>query len=137
MVANRGTSLKRGLEVLGAPRSDAAVTQGGLGGTEIAAMTGHEKSQVSRARAALSEYGLAERTPGSRAFRLGWDVFTLASRAGEPRLIEESRLALSRLVDEVGEAAHRPVVRGRQVLTVLTQDSPPAVAGPGRVGWGG
>src|SRR5947209_19902526 len=127
MVANRGTSLKRGLEVLGALGSDAAVTQGGLGVTQIAAMTGHEKSQVSRALAALSEYGLAERAPGGRAFRLGWAMFTLASRAGEPRLVEESRIALSSLGSEVGEAAHLSVLRGREVLTLLTHSPPHAL----------
>jgi IclR family transcriptional regulator, KDG regulon repressor len=134
VVANRGTSLKRGLEVLHALGSDAAVAEGGLGVTRIAAMTGHEKSQVSRALAALSEYGLAERTPGSRAFRLGWEVFTLASRAGEPRLVEESRIALARMVDEVGEAAHLSVLRGRKVLTLLTQPSPHALAARSWIG---
>jgi IclR family KDG regulon transcriptional repressor len=126
--------LKRGLDVLLALGSDVAITEGGLGVTQIAALTGHEKSQVSRALAALSTYGLAERTPGSRAFRLGWDVFTLASRAGEPRLIEEARIVLARLVDEVGEAAHLSVLRGREVLTLLTQPSPHAVAARGWIG---
>jgi IclR family transcriptional regulator, KDG regulon repressor len=134
VVANRGTSLKRGLDVLRALGSDAAVAEGGLGVTQIAALTGHEKSQVSRALAALSDYGLAERAPGSRAFRLGWDLFTLASRAGEPRLIEEARTALARLVDEVGEAAHVSVLRGHEVLTLLTQSSPHAVAAGGWTG---
>jgi IclR family KDG regulon transcriptional repressor len=134
VVTNRGTSLKRGLDVLRALGSDAAVAEGGLGVTQIAALTGHEKSQVSRALAALSDYGLAERAPGSRAFRLGWDLFTLAARAGEPRLIEEARTALARLVDDVGEAAHLSVLRGREVLTLLSQPSPHAVAASGWIG---
>jgi DNA-binding IclR family transcriptional regulator len=134
VVANRGTSLKRGLDVLRALGSDAALAEGGLGVTQIAALTGHEKSQVSRALAALNDYGLVEHVPGSRAFRLGWDVFTLAARAGEPRLIEEARTALARLVDEVGEAAHLSVLRGREVLTLLTESSPHAVAARGWIG---
>src|SRR5438045_6095627 len=106
----RGTSLRRGLQIMLELGSDEALSAGGLGVTRIAALTGHEKSQVSRALAALSTHGLAERAPGSRAFRLGWEVFTLASRAGEPRLIEEARIVLARLVDEVGEAAHLSVL---------------------------
>jgi IclR family transcriptional regulator, KDG regulon repressor len=134
VVVNRGTSLKRGLDVLRALGSDAAAAEGGLGVTQIAAMTGHEKSQVSRALTALSDYGLAERAPGSRAFRLGWELFTLAARAGEPRLIEEARTALGRLVDEVGEAAHLSVLRGHEVLTLLTRASPHALAASGWIG---
>lgn len=134
MVANLGTSLKRVLDVLRALSSDAAVAEGGLGVTQIAELTGHEKSQVSRALATLSDYGLAEHVPGSRAFRLGWDIFTLAARAGEPRLIEEAHPALGRLVDEVGEAAHLSVLRGHEVLTLLTRSSPHAVAARGWTG---
>lgn len=126
--------MKRGLDVLRALGSDAALAEGGLGVTQIASLTGHEKSQVSRVLAALSDYGLAERAPGSRAYRLGWDLFTLAARAGEPRLIEEARAALGRLVDDVGEAAHLSVLRGREVLTLLTQPSPHAVAATGWIG---
>jgi DNA-binding IclR family transcriptional regulator len=126
--------LKRGLDVLRALASEAAVAQGGLGVTQIAGLTGHEKSQVSRALSALSSYDLVERRPGSREFRLGWQLFILASRAGEPRLIEEARTALARLVDEVGEAAHLSALRGREVLTLLTQPSPHAVSARGWIG---
>ena len=126
--------MKRGLDVLRALGSDAALAEGGLGVTQIASLTGHEKSQVSRVLAALSDYGLAERAPGSRAYRLGWDLFTLAARAGEPRLIENARAALGPVVDDVGEAAHLSVLRGREVLTLLTQPSPHTVAATGWIG---
>ncbi|MBV8989331.1 MAG: helix-turn-helix domain-containing protein, partial [Solirubrobacterales bacterium] len=75
MTAARGTSFRRGLEILLALGSDAALAEGGLSVTQIAILTGHEKSQVSRALAALTDYGLAERAPGNRAFRLGWACF--------------------------------------------------------------
>ena len=130
----RGASLRRGLEILFALGSDAAVSEGGLGVTRIAALTGHEKSQVSRAIVALMDFGLVERSPGNRSYRLGWGCFALAGRAGNPRLIEEARVALVRLVSEVGEAAHLSVLRGSAVLTLLTEPPAHAVAARGWVG---
>jgi IclR family transcriptional regulator, KDG regulon repressor len=134
VMTRTGTSLRRGLQILFALGSDAALVEGGLGVTRIAALTGHEKSQVSRALAALTESGLVERSPGTRAYRLGWECFTLASRAGEPRLIEDARIALERLVDEVGEAAHLSALRGAEVVTLLTQPPSHAIAASGWVG---
>lgn len=133
MVA-RGTSLRRGLQILLALGSDTALAEGGLGVTQVAALTGHEKSQVSRTLATLTEYGFVERSPAARGYRLGWECFTLAARAGEPRLIEDARTALARLVDEVGEAAHLSALRGAEVLTLLTQPAAHAVAARGWVG---
>ena len=133
-MAERGTSLRRGLEVLQVLGSDVALTEGGLGVTRIASLTGHEKSLISRALQALMDYGLVERVPGNRVYRLGWGCFALASRAGEPRLIEESRTTLARLVDQVGESAHLSALRGTAVLTLLTHPSPHAVAARGWIG---
>jgi len=133
MVA-RGTSLRRGLQILLALGSDAALAEGGLGVTQVAALTGHEKSQVSRTLATLSEYGLVERSPAARGYRLGWECFTLAARAGEPRLIEDARTSLAQLVDEVGEAAHLSALRGAEVLTLLTQPATHAIVARSWVG---
>lgn len=133
-MVTRGTSLRRGLQILVTLGSDVAVAQGGLGVTRIADLTGHEKSQVSRALGALAEYGLVERAPGRRGYRLGWECFALARRAGEPRLIDEARIALARLVSEVGEAAHLSALRGAEVLTLLTHPSPHTVSASGWVG---
>lgn len=102
--------------------------------TEIAALTGHEKSQVSRALSALVEYGLAERVPGGAAYRLGWGCFALASRAGERRLIDEATSALARLVEEVGEAAHLSVLRGADVVTLVTEAPAQAIVARDWVG---
>ncbi|MGH2868569.1 MAG: IclR family transcriptional regulator [Solirubrobacteraceae bacterium] len=130
----RGTSLRRGLQILLALGSDAAFTEGGLGVTRLAMVTGHEKSQVSRALTVLAEYGLVERSPGDRVYRLGWECFMLATRAGEPRLIEEAETALAQLVDEADESAHLSALRGAMVFTLLTQSSPHAIAARGWVG---
>ena len=133
MVANRGTSLRRGLQILAALGSDAAVAQGGLGVTQLAALTGHEKSQVSRSLAVLTEHGLAERSPGRLGYRLGWECFALAARAGQPRLIQEATGALEQLVSQLGEAAHLSVLRGGQILTLLTRSPAHAIVARG---WG-
>lgn len=134
MVANRGTSLRRGLQILAALGSDAVATEGGLGVTQLAALTGHEKSQVSRTLAVLSEHGLAERTPGGTGYRLGWECFALAARAGQPRLIQDGARALEELVSQVGEAAHLSVLHGAQILTLLTRSPAHAIVAQGWVG---
>ena len=133
-VAERGTSLRRGLDVLAALGSDAAMAEGGLGVTQIAALTGQEKSQVSRTLAVLAERGLAERAPGSAAYRLGWGCFAFAARAGEPRLLAEAARTLSVLVEEIGEAAHLSALQGREVLTLLTEAPAHAIVARGWVG---
>jgi IclR family KDG regulon transcriptional repressor len=117
---NRGTSLGRGLQVLTLLGSDAALAEGGLGVTRIAALTDHDKSQISRTLAVLSSHGLVERSP-DRKYHLGWGCFALAARAGEPRLLDEARGALPRLVDAVSETAHLSTLQGDQVLTLLTE----------------
>jgi DNA-binding IclR family transcriptional regulator len=134
MVANRGTSLRRGLQILAALGSEAAVSQGGLGVTQLAALTGHEKSQVSRTLAVLTEYGLAERSPGGTGYRLGWECFALAARTGQPRLIQDATGALEELVSQVGEAAHLSVLHGAQILTLLTRSPAHAIVARGWVG---
>ncbi|MFZ0090888.1 MAG: IclR family transcriptional regulator [Solirubrobacteraceae bacterium] len=130
----RGTSLRRGLQILLALGSDEALAAGGLGVTQIGELTGHEKSQVSRALAVLSEHGLVQRSPAARTYRLGWGCFMLASRAGEPRLIEEARPVLVALVEEVGEAAHLSALQGAEVLTLLTQASRHAIVARNWIG---
>jgi DNA-binding IclR family transcriptional regulator len=102
--------------------------------TEIAALTGHEKSQVSRSLSVLAEHGLAERCPGDGGYRLGWGCFSLAAHAGEPRLLDEARIALARLVEEVAEAAHLSVLRGTEVLTLMTKAPPHEIVARGWVG---
>jgi IclR family transcriptional regulator, KDG regulon repressor len=130
---SRSTSLRRGLEILLVLGSEAPPL-GGLGVTRIAAITGFEKSQVSRALAALADNGFVERAPGGRGYRLGWACFALAARAGEPRLLEEAAPVLAALMAEVSETAHLSVLRGNQVLTLLSESPPHAIAARGWVG---
>jgi len=130
----RATSLRRGLLILSALGSDDALRPGGLGVTQIAALTGFEKSQVSRALAALADTGFVERVPGGRAYRLGWECFALAARAGEPRLLADAAPVLAALGAEVSETIHLSVLRGAEVLTLLSESPAHAIAASGWVG---
>jgi IclR family transcriptional regulator, KDG regulon repressor len=121
MVAQRASSLKRGVEILLALGTDEATAGDGLGVVRIAQLVGQEKSQVSRALAALAESGLIDRDPDTRAYRLGWRLFTLAARSGRPRLTALAPSVLARLVSHFGETAHLSVLQGDEVLTLLSE----------------
>jgi len=93
--------LRRGIDVLSALRGEEAVAANGLGVLRIAELVGSDKSQVSRTLKILAEYGLVDRDPATRAYRLGWSLFALAAQAGDTQL-------LARMVDRV-QAARAPV----------------------------
>ena len=84
MAVDVATSLRRGVLVLQALGAGEA-----LGVLQIARLVGQDKSQVSRTLKTLAEYGLVDRDPETRAYRLGWGVFALAARAGDTRLLAE------------------------------------------------
>src|SRR3954464_16104639 len=85
---NPGTSgLARGLAVLQALAGRGAARRGGLGVVRLAELIGSDKSQTSRTLGTLAEHGLVERDPDTLSYRIGWQVFALAARAGEPRLL--------------------------------------------------
>lgn len=134
MVASTATSLRRGLAILFALGDEKAVGNGPLGVVKIAELVGREKSQVSRSLKTLAEYGVVERDPASRGYRLGWRLFALAAQAGEPRLLEAAPQALARLVATLDERAHLSVLEGTEVLTVLSEGPTHAVQTAGWVG---
>lgn len=129
----RETSIRRGVEVLLSLASDESLSNNGLGVTQIADLLGREKSQVSRALKALSEYGLVERNYDSN-YQLGWRLYALAQLAGERRLLELATPRMRRLAHLLGERVHLSVLQGTETLTVLSES-------PGRsvetVGWAG
>jgi DNA-binding IclR family transcriptional regulator len=129
----RETSIRRGVEVLLSLASEESLAGAGLGVTQIADLLGREKSQVSRALKALSEYGLVERNKDS-SYRLGWRLYALAQLAGERRLLEAATPMIRRLAHLLGERVHLSVLQGTQTLTVVSES-------PGRtvetVGWAG
>lgn len=133
-MSDRETSIRRGIEVLLSLASDEAIEQGGLGVTRISERLEREKSQVSRALKALAEYGLVERNRDALTYRLGWRIYALAQRAGQPRFLEEAAPALGRLVARLNERAHLSVLQGAMVLTILSDSPGRAVEAVGWVG---
>jgi IclR family KDG regulon transcriptional repressor len=129
----RETSIRRGVEVLLSLASEESLAGSGLGVTQIAELLGREKSQVSRALKALSEYGLVERNKNS-SYRLGWRLYALAQLAGERRLLEAATPMMRRLAHLLGERVHLSVLQGTETLTVVSES-------PGRtvetIGWAG
>jgi DNA-binding IclR family transcriptional regulator len=133
-MSDRETSIRRGIEVLLSLATDEAIEQGGLGVTRISERLEREKSQVSRALKALAEYGLVERNRDALTYRLGWRIYALAERAGQPRFLEEAAPVLGRLVARLNERAHLSVLQGSMVLTILSDSPGRAVEAVGWVG---
>jgi DNA-binding IclR family transcriptional regulator len=133
VTAPRETSIRRGIEVLLSLGSDEALAAGGLTVTRVAERLDREKSQVSRALSALSEYGLVARGPGGD-YRLGWRLYALAELAGDRRLLELAAPLLARLSRSLGERVHLSVLQGTEALTVLSQAPVRSIQA---VGWAG
>ena len=109
------------LEVLGLPE---AVRSGGLGVVRIAEITGREKTVISRTLATLAEAGLLSRDPETLTYRLGSRLFALAARTLEATLVAQARPYLRRIARHTGETAHLSVLRGGNVLTLVSELSP-------------
>jgi len=133
MAAAPSTSLRRGIRVLEALGGDEALAEG-LGVLRIAELVGEDKSQVSRTLQALAEHGIVDRDPETRAYRLGWAVFALAARAGDAHLVTAAEPVVRALAEELGERVHLSVLRGPDVLTVLSHATPRAIEAQGWAG---
>jgi IclR family KDG regulon transcriptional repressor len=103
------------------------VDHGGLGVLRLAELTGGDKGQLSRLLKTLDVHGLVERDAETQNYRLGWQLFALASRVGDQRLLTLAQPLLARLVEELGERANLSVLRGTEVLTVFSEQSARAV----------
>jgi IclR family transcriptional regulator, KDG regulon repressor len=125
--------LARGLAVLEA-LADEPAARDGLGVVRLAELVEGEKSQLSRTLQTLEEHGLVRRDPDTLAYRLGWRLFSLATRVSEAHLLAAAPPVLRSLVRELGESAHLSVRQGGQVLTLLSESPPSTLHAPGRVG---
>jgi len=129
------SSLRRALSLLDALASDDAVAHGGWGVNRLAAHLGRDQSQVSRTLQVFAAAGFVERDAETMAYRIGWQVFALAARTADQRLLAAGAPILRRLVEkDLGERIHLSILRGSEVLTVLTQSPPHAVQ---TVAWAG
>ena len=128
------SGLRRDIDLLQALAGDEAQQRGGLGVVRLAELVQREKSQVSRALRALEKVGLVERDPATREYRLGWQLFGLAARVGDMRLLQSAPPIMRALVGELGESVHLCVLQANQVLTVLTEAPVHAFRASGWVG---
>lgn len=128
------SGLRRDLDILGALALPQASRAGGLGVLRLAQLTGRDKSQVSRALAALAEEGLVERDQETLLYRPGWRLYSLAAQTAEARLTAVARPYLQQLVAQIHETTHLCVLRGGEVLTVLSESPSHVFRG---VGWEG
>jgi DNA-binding IclR family transcriptional regulator len=100
----------------------------------VAALTGRDKSQASRVLKVLAECGFVERDPETLKYALSWELFALAARGGDQRLLAAATPLLGELVAGLGETSHLSVLRGADVLTLLSEQPPHAIRA---VGWTG
>lgn len=126
--------LARDLEVLEILGSMEAGSTLGMGVTRVAELSGRDKGQVSRTLATLADSGLLERDRSSGKYRLGFQLYAMAARTQEARLVSETLPFLREVVSLTHETAHLCVLRGGNVLTLKSEISPSAFRG---VGWEG
>lgn len=139
MIGNRSRStssygLSRDLKLLEVLASEEAQGSGGLGVLRVAELAGREKSQVSRALRALSEADLVERDPESRRYRIGWRLFTLLAQTSEAQLLHAAPRYMSDLVRRLDETAHLCVLKGPEILTLISESPQHGFRATGWVG---
>ncbi|AZH77257.1 IclR family transcriptional regulator [Microbacterium sp. Y-01] len=128
------SGLGRDIEILELLGGDEALRSGGLGVSQVAQLTGRDKAVVSRTLATLAETGLVERDEESLRYLLGPRLYALAAHTATSTLVHASRSILRRLVQSTRETSHLCVLRGGNVLTLLSELSPHDVR---TTGWAG
>jgi len=96
----------------------------GLGVMQLAAATGRDKSQVSRALHALEKVGVVERDAVTLRYRLGYGLFVLATRGIDRQLIAVASPFLADAAAELHETVHLCTLAGVGVLTIETVAPP-------------
>lgn len=118
------SGLGRDVEILDLLAGPEALTEGGLRVLRIAELTGRDKAAVSRALATLADAGLVARDPDRLTYRLGARLYALAARTTEATMTRQARPLLRRIVQQVRETTHLCVLRGGNVLTLISELSP-------------
>jgi IclR family KDG regulon transcriptional repressor len=119
--AEPASSLRRALALIRALSGDEAIAAGGLGVTRLAEITGADKSRVSRALQLLADEGFVERSAETRAYRLGWEIYAMAARSGDLRMLAVAPPHLERLTERFGERSYLSVRHGDVLTTVLSR----------------
>lgn len=128
------SGLSRDIEILELLGTEEALRSGGLGVSQVAQLTGRDKAVVSRTLATLAEGRLVERDDESLRYLLGPRLYALAAHTASTTLVHASRSILRRLVQSTRETSHLCVLRGGNVLTLLSELSPHDIR---TAGWAG
>lgn len=128
------SGLSRDIEILELLGTDESLRAGGLGVSQVAQRTGRDKAVVSRTLATLAESGLVERDEDTLRYLLGHRLYALAAHTASATLVQTSRTVLRRLTQSTRETSHLCVLRGGNVLTLLSELSPHDVR---TTGWAG
>lgn len=119
-----GSGLTRDIEILDLLAGSEASRAGGLGVLRIAELTGRDKAAISRALATLADAGLVVRDPDDLTYQLGPRLYALAARTSEATMALRARPLLRQMVQRVRETTHLCVLRGGNVLTLVSELSP-------------
>lgn len=128
------SGLARDVELLDLLAGHESLTDGGLRVLRIAELTGRDKAAVSRALATLADAGLVARDPDRLTYRLGSRLYALAARTTEAAMTQRARPLLRRIAQQVRETTHLCVLRGGNVLTLISELSPHEMR---TTGWAG
>lgn len=127
-----GSPVHRALAILELLGSDEVV--GPLGVVEIARRLGREKSQVSRALRLLGDAGFVDREPRTLRYRIGTRLFTVAAKAIDRRLRDESESVTQRLAAVLDERVEVAVRSGETATTISSAAPDNALLAVGWVG---
>lgn len=128
------SGLSRDLEVLETLAGKEANEAGGLGVSAVAALSGRDKGQISRTLSTLADAGLVERDAATGKYRFGYQLYAMAARTMESRMVTQCLPFLREIVSLTHETAHLCVLRGGNVLTLKSELSPSSFRG---IGWEG
>lgn len=115
------SGLTRDVEILELLGDAEAFRSGGLSMTRIAELTGRDKAVISRALATLASAELVERDDDTLSYRLGSRLYALASRTAQATLASRSRNSLRHIAQATRETTHLCVLRGGNVLTLVSE----------------
>ncbi|MEO6943795.1 MAG: IclR family transcriptional regulator [Lacisediminihabitans sp.] len=118
------SGLVRDLEILELLAEAQDGQEDGLGVVRLAQLTGRDKAVISRTLATLEDSQILERDESSLAYRLGSRLYALAARTVESTMVTASRPMLRQLVQSTRETSHLCVLRGGNVLTLVSELSP-------------
>lgn len=118
------SGLARDIEILDLLGGGEAMREGGLGVLRVAQLTGRDKAAISRALATLADAALIERDDTTQLYRLGSRLYALAARTLESRMVAVCRPYLKRVAQSTRETTHLCVLRGGNVLTIMSELSP-------------